>query len=142
VSSNAHDPIADARDPIANARFRVEIDGMPGTGATEVIFPEAKIVPRRKRPGVQYGMLTIRRGMTGSSEWYDWWDAARKSPTRGRRTVGVVVVDAARAEVTRWTFAGARPSGYAVSPLNALGREPLIETLELSISGLQMTFAR
>ena len=131
------------RDPLVNARFRVEIDGLPGTGATEVIFPEARIVTAgRKRRAVRYGTLTIRRGMTASSEWYDWWDTARKSATAGRRTVNIVLMDAERAEVTRWMFSGAQPSGYLVSPLNALGREPLIETLELSVAGLKMAFAR
>lgn len=131
------------RDPLVNARFRVEIDGLSGTGATEVIFPEARIVTAgRKRRAIQYGTLTIRRGMTASSEWYDWWDTARQSATAGRRNVSIVLMDAERTDVTRWVFSGAQPSGYLVSPLNALGREPLIETLELSVAGLKMAFAR
>ena len=44
-------------------------------------------------------------------------------------------------DVTRWMFSGAAPSGYLVSPLNALGQEPLIETLELSVAGLKMSFS-
>ena len=79
--------------------------------------------------------------MTTSSEWYDWWDRARQSPTAGRRTVSVVVMDASRADVARWVFASAQPSGYFVSPLNAMGREPLVETLELSVGGLKMESA-
>lgn len=127
-------------DPIVNARFRVEIDGLPGTGATEVIFPEARIVAQgRKRRVVQYGMLTIRRGMTASSEWYDWWDAARRSATAGHRSVSIVLMDSECADVARWMFSGAQCSGYHVSPLNALGREPLIETLELSVGGMALT---
>lgn len=128
-------------EPMINARFRVDIDGLAGTGATEVMFPEARIQGRKRR-AVHYGILIIRRGMTGSSDWYDWWDAARKSPTAGRRTITVVLMDGSRHDVARWTFSGAQPSGYAVSPLNALGREPLIETLELSVTGFKMTFAR
>ena len=129
------------REPIINARFRVEIDGIAGAAATEVIFPEARIQGRKRR-AVQYGILIIRRGMTGSSDWYDWWDAARKPSTAGRRTITVVLMDGGRNDVARWTFSGAQPSGYTVSPLNALGREPLIETLELSVTGFKMTFAR
>ncbi|HYN09830.1 MAG TPA: phage tail protein [Vicinamibacterales bacterium] len=132
----------DQREPFVNARFRVEIEGLQGTGATEVIFPEARIVTLGKRRRVvEYGRLTLRRGMTTSSEWYDWWDRARQSPTAGRKTVSVVLMDASRADVTRWTFASTRPSGYFVSPLNALGREPLVETLELSVGGLKMESA-
>ena len=54
--------MSNSRDPIMNARFRVEIDGLPGTGATEVIFPEARIVTRgRTRRTVEYGTLTLRQ---------------------------------------------------------------------------------
>jgi T4-like virus tail tube protein gp19 len=129
------------RQPLLNARFRIEIEGLPGTGATEVIFPEARIVGLRgKTRTVQYGTLTIRRGMTTSSDWYQWWDRARRSAAAARKEVSVVVMDGVRADVTRWTFASALPSAYSVSPLNALGSEPLIETLELSVGGLTMAF--
>jgi hypothetical protein len=129
------------RQPLLNARFRIEIEGLPGTGATEVILPEARLVGARGRArAVQYGSLTIRRGMTTSSDWYEWWDRARRSSTAARKSVSVVVMDSVRADVARWTFANALPSAYVVSPLNALGSEPLIETLELSVGGLTMAF--
>lgn len=131
----------DEREPLVNVRFRVEIEGLQGTGATEVIFPEARIVKGRgKARAVQYGHLTIRRGMTTSNEWYQWWDRARTSATAGRKRVTVVLMDRLRADVNRWTFSDARPSGYFVSPLNALAGEPLIETLELSVGGFKVEF--
>jgi len=127
--------------PLLNARFRVEVEGLPGTGAIEVIFPEARLVgPRGKARTVQYGSLTIRRGMTSSSDWYQWWDHARRSPTAARKEVSVIVMDSQRADATRWTFAKTLPSAYSVSPLNALGSDALIETLELSVGGLTMAF--
>ena len=131
----------DRADPFINARFRVEIDGFPAAGATEVIFPEARIVtgPRKTRV-VTYGPLILRRGMTRSPEWYQWWDRARTSSNPDRRNVNVVLMDASHEDVTRWSFSAALPSGYCVSPLNALGTQPLIETLELSVAGLQVTF--
>jgi phage tail-like protein len=131
----------DRRDPFINARFRVEIDGLPHTGATEVIFPEARIItgPRQTRM-VQFGGLVLRRGMTRSPDWYDWWDRARTSAKADRRNVSVILMDASRADVTRWLFSGAVPSAYGVSPLSALGNQPLIETLELSIAGLKVAF--
>jgi T4-like virus tail tube protein gp19 len=129
------------RQPLLNARFRIEVEGLPGTGATEVVFPEARIVELRgKARTVQYGSLTIRRGMTTSSDWYQWWDRARRSPTTARKDVSVVVMDSLRADAARWTFAKALPSAYSVSPLNALGSEPLIESLELSVGEMTMAF--
>lgn len=129
------------RQPLLNARFRIEIEGLSGTGATEVIFPEARIVGLRgKARTVQYGSLTIRRGLTSSSDWYQWWDRARRSPTAARKDVSVIVMDCLCADAARWTFARALPSAYSVSALSALGSEPLIETLELSVGGMTMAF--
>ena len=131
----------DRRDPFVNARFRVEIDGLPHTGATEVVFPEARIVAEPRKPRtVQYGLLVLRRGMTRSADWYDWWDRARTSANPDPRNISVVLMDASRVDVTRWMFSAALPSAYCVSPLNALGNQVLIETLELSVSGLTIAF--
>ncbi|MGE5835212.1 MAG: phage tail protein [Acidobacteriota bacterium] len=131
----------DRADPFINARFRVEIDGFPAAGAAEIIFPEARIVagPRKTRV-VTYGPLILRRGMTRSPEWYQWWDRARTSSNPDRRNINVVLMDASHEDVTRWSFSAALPSGYCVSPLNALGAQPLIETLELSVAGLHVAF--
>lgn len=128
------------RDPYVNARFRVEIDRLPVTGASAVIFPEAKIVRYAKRkPVVEFGRLTLRRGMTTSSDWYVWWDRARQSaPGSVRRAVTVVLMDASGSDVMRWAFSDAQPTGYGLSPLDAMGNEPLIETLELSVRGWKM----
>jgi phage tail-like protein len=133
----------DQREPFVNVSFRIEIEGLEGTGATEVIFPEARIIEREEQPRlVQFGRLTLRRGMTTSSEWYQWWDHARASADANGKNVTVVLMDRFRADVARWTFADAMPAAYLVSPLNALGGEPLIETLELSVGGLKMAFGR
>ena len=140
-SSGSPVPVTGEHQPLLNARFRVEIQGLPGTGATEVIFPEARIVrPRGKTPVVQYGTLTIRRGMTTSSDWYQWWDRARRSAKPTPKEVRIIVMDRTRADVTRWTFSGAAPSGYLVSPLNALSGETILETLELTVGGLTIAF--
>ena len=56
------------------------------------------------------------------------------------KEVRIIVMDRTRADVTRWTFSGASPSGYLVSPLNALGREAILETLELTVGGLTIAF--
>jgi hypothetical protein len=100
------------RQPFGNMRFRLEIDGLPGSGATEVLFPEARLLPGARKAGAaQYGPLIVKRGLTASRDWHEWWDAARRG----------------------WLFEGAAPVAYHLSPLNALGNEPVIETLELSV---------
>ncbi len=127
------------RQPFTNMRFRIEIEGMEGTGAVEVIFPDARIVagPRKLR-ATQYGTLTLRRGLTRSSEWYDWWSRARSSALE--REVLVVLLDERGTDAIRWTFTAAQPLGYLVSSLNALGNGPLIESLELNVGGFEASF--
>ena len=128
------------REPFGNMRFRIEIEGLQETGAVEVLFPEARLAagPRKSRL-VQYGTLTLRRGVTRSSDWYEWWDHARISRTL-RKVVTVVLLDESGANVNRWTFENARPCSYRLSNLNALGNEPLIETLELEIGAFSASF--
>ncbi|MDQ3445896.1 MAG: phage tail protein [Pseudomonadota bacterium] len=46
-----------------------------------------------------------------------------------------MLIDERGADITRRKFDGTRPCGYLLSNLNALGNEPLIETLELAIGG-------
>ena len=126
------------REPFGNMRFRLEIEGLRETGAVEVIFPEARLAagPRRSRV-VQYGTLIIRRGVTRSQEWYEWWNRARSSKISSKRSVAVVLMDERGASVHRWTFDNAEPRGYLLSSLNALGNAPLFETLELTVRGFE-----
>ena len=133
---------APARQPFTNMHFRVEIEGMRGSGALEVIFPESRIVVGpRKRRALQYGTLTLRRGLSRSREWYDWWTRAHGSANALERAVLVVLFDDRGAEAIRWTFRAAKPLGYLVSNLNALGNEVLMESLEMSVEGFEASFA-
>jgi phage tail-like protein len=133
----------DSRDPLTGARFRVEIDGLPAVAAVEVVLPEGRIVTERGKRLVRYGSLTLRRALTGSQDWYRWWDSARRPRARTRdvsRTVRVILIDRFQADVSRWTFPAAEPTAYSMSPLNALLSAPLIETLELSVGGFEGVF--
>jgi phage tail-like protein len=116
-------------------RFRVEIEGLRGTGALEVILPEGRIVATPGRPGaVQYGPLIVKRGLTDSRDWYTWWDATRRARRPPARAVRVTLLDEAGAEAGGWRFTGAVPVAYQLAPLHALGHEPLVETLELAVA--------
>jgi phage tail-like protein len=127
--------------PLGNMRFRVEIAGMQGSGAFEVIFPEARIRRSARNTSVtEYGTLSIRRGVSRSGDWFAWWDEARRAKSAPKRDVAIVLLDERGAEVNRWVFTGAAPSGYLLSNLNALGNDVLIETLDLSVSDVRAIF--
>jgi len=139
----AHDRQRHGRrsEPLIGAMFRIEIDGVSEVRAVEVVFPEARIASGRGEPVVQYGPLTLRRGLTASGDWYQWWNEARRPPARNiARTVRVILLDRIQADVNRWTFLEAVPTAYSVSPLNASVSAPLIETLELAVRGFEADF--
>lgn len=141
VARDNRQPHGRQLEPLLGATFRVEIDGVPDAGAVEVLFPEARIAGGRGKSLVQDGPLTLRRGLTDASNWYHWWDDARRPRARTiARTVRIIVLDRFQSDVNRWTFLEAVPTSYHVSPLNALVSAPLFETLELSVRGFEAAF--
>jgi len=132
--------------PLPSSRFRVEIEGLERSGATEVILPEARIVEEPgAAPGgpsrVRFGQLVVRRGMLGASDWFAWWSAARSSGAESRRRVTIVLMDHRGADAQRWTLIDAVPAAYSVSPLSAVNGQPLVESLELTVGDLAAELA-
>jgi phage tail-like protein len=139
-ASTKRSTVANAELPFTNLRFAVGIEGLESTRAVEVVFPTARIVSSpRKRRAVQFDTLVIRRGLTPSTEWYDWWNQARRS-TRAipRRQVTVVLQNSSGAEGMRWLFPDSVPLNYSLSPLNALVGAAVIESLELQVGGFEL----
>jgi phage tail-like protein len=129
---------AGGRDPFTNTRFRVEVEGLRSTGALEVVLPEARVVRSSRRPPqTRCGNLFLKRGLTASSDWYGWWDRARRSKAAAKTIVHVVLIDARGRDAVRWTLRDVRPVAYQVSTLNALGSEVVLETLEASVGGFE-----
>jgi len=102
----------------------------------EVFFPEARLLASgRHGRKPQYGTLFLKRGIPRSSDWYAWWDATRRSSKAVSRDIVVTLLDESGADVQRWLLCQATPVSYALSSLNAMGNEPLMETLELTVGG-------
>src|SRR5262245_15587287 len=96
---------ASSATPLLNMRFRVEVDGLRGSGAAEVVFPEARLGARtRNGRRTSYGPLVLRRGVTRANEWYAWWNEARKKGTARARSVTVTLLDESGTAARRWAF--------------------------------------
>lgn len=139
-------------NPYANYNFLVEIDGIDTQGAfIEVELPDVRVevieyragTDRnsgvRKLPGrVSYGPLTLRRGVVGALELYQWLRQTLQGDPGARRAMVVVLLDEARQEVLRWVFHNVFPTGYEFSGLEATGKTVLVESLTLAVEHMEL----
>ncbi len=90
-----------------------------------------------KIPGrTRYGNIVLRRGVTSSSELWDW----RQRIERGEqdlRSGAIVLLDAAMREKARWNFYGAWPVRYEGPLLDAQGEAISVEALELCVERME-----
>ena len=134
-------------DPLRNFRFRLEIDGIQQAGFSEVSGFDITIDPIDYREGnepthvrkltglTKYGNVTLKWGVTDSTELYDWHRQIVDGDIQ-RKNVAIVVVDEAGQDKARWAIAEAWPTKYDPVDLNAKGNDIAIETLELSNEGV------
>ena len=120
------------RHPFTSSRFAVGIERLGAFGAVEVVLPESRVVMAGRRRSIVHTALTLRRGLTTGTEWYDWWFESRRRAGSARR-VTLELLDAAGAPVIRWFFPDCIPQAYSVSPLSALREAVVLESLELAV---------
>ena len=138
------------QDPLRNFRFRLEIDGLPiagfsevtiGAATTDVVEYREGTDPSRVRklPGLtKYGHVTLKRGVTDSLELFDWHRRiVNGQVATNRKTVTIVVQDEAGADKARFVVIDAWPDKYDTVDPNAKGNDVFIETLELANEGIE-----
>ena len=134
--------------PYRNFNFRVEIDGLPESGFSEVVVPETRIEVveyregsdpssgTRKLPGrARVGNVVLRRGIDQDLALWNWFRTVRDGDL-DRRDVSIVLLDAGRVEVRRWNVRRAWPTAYSFGPLQGRGNDVVVETLELACEGV------
>ncbi|MEO8434250.1 MAG: phage tail protein [Pyrinomonadaceae bacterium] len=142
--------------PYSNYNFLVDLgtgdSNSPQAGFCEVILPYAAVdviqyrsgndkeSGVRKIPGrAHYGNVIFKRGVIGSLDLYQWWDDVRNGNVKSARTVTVQLQNEDHTEIVMvWKFLRAWPVRYEFSPLDAKGKETLIESLELAFERLEM----
>jgi len=93
---------------------------------------------REDRDTHQVRKLDLRRGVLGTLSWYQWWNAVRNGE-QSTRTITVSLLNEDRTSaVLTWKFMRARPVNHRYSPLNAMGTEPFVESLEIAFERLEM----
>jgi len=138
-------------DPYRNFKFRVEIDGLTVAGFSECDIPAATVevieyregseeVTPRKLPGlVKYSNITLKRGVTNTKEFFQWFRLVVQGKiSQARRNMSIALLDDEGNEVARWKFRNAWPTKYEGPKLNARTSEVAIETLEITHEGLDL----
>ncbi|MCL1848315.1 MAG: phage tail protein [Clostridiales bacterium] len=130
-------------DPYLNYRFLIEIDGIVQAGFSECSGLSSKIdVVQyreggdlgnvRKLPGqANYPDITLKWGLTDSSEMYDWHLNAINGMTE-RKNCSIIVLGDDKEEVVRWNIYDAWPNAWTGPTLNAKGSDVAIEQMTLT----------
>jgi len=130
-------------DPYRAYNFKLEIQGVTEGHFTSCSNMAIKVDAIEYREGgtgqvvhrlpgrVHYDPITLRYGLTASSDLWDWMMTAVKG-TVERKNVSIVILDADGAtEVARWDLVNAWPSVWRGAMLDALSHEAAIEELTL-----------
>ena len=145
-------------NPYGRFNFLVSLGGASGDGAPgsvvggyfEVILPTAemelteyragneKVNSPRKMTGLtKYSDVTLRRGLVGSTDLWEWFKAVRDGAL-DRRNVTVTLLDEAHRPVMTWRLSNCLPVKYTGPTLNARGDDVAIEELTLSVERLEI----
>lgn len=92
----------------------------------------------RRLPGpLEYGDITLRYGLTQSTDLWNWFQTSVRGKVE-RRLVQIVVLDADGATpVVQWNLSNAWLSEWNGAMLNALSREVAIESMTLVFESLE-----
>ena len=143
-------------EPIRSFRFLIRVDGGISAAFTgcSALKMEAETLQARTGADLRgvrdytpvltrYAPVTLRRGVVGDFEFFDWVCSASAGVNTGptgndlRRTVEIVTINDLGQPGVVWTLTGAIPVGYEVSPLDSGRSEVLTESLTLAYTGLQ-----
>ena len=94
----------------------------------------------RKLTGLNRALdVTLRRGVIGSLNLYQWLDQIRDGDQGAARTVRIHLQSEDRsAIVMTWTLLRARPVRHVAGPLNAKGTDVAMEELTLAYERLEI----
>jgi phage tail-like protein len=83
--------------------------------------------------------VTLKRGVIGSLDLYNWLDQIRNGDQTARRTVTVQLQDEAHTQVVQtWKLLRATITKHVSGPMNAKGSDVAMEELTISYERLQM----
>ncbi|MHC5595435.1 MAG: phage tail protein [Nostoc sp.] len=109
---------------------------------SEVTFQKGQSkgqVVTTKLPGnVKSGNLTLRRGITKSMDFWNWFEKVQQGKwSEQRRLVALSIYNQGNQEVARFELAGAWPASYKIADVNARSHDIEIEEVEVAFEGFK-----
>lgn len=143
----------DRHGPYRGNRFIVEIGDiaiadfsrvhLPAAGAAVVDYRtgnDKNWNTRKLRGATEYETLVLERGVTESTELYDWFKQTENGAVdEVRKNIAVILNDEENQEAVRWEFTDAWPIRYEPPLLDANTNEVAVETLEIAHEGMERT---
>ena len=138
---------SDRHGPYLDYRFAVELDALIVAGFAEVSGLERELETEEYEEGgvnhfthslptrVSYPTLTLERGVTDSTELWDWAERAANGLIE-RKNVRVIILDEQGQEARGWEFRDAYPVRWAGPELSAEQGAVAMEALELTHRGI------
>jgi len=136
-------------DPYRNFRFKVDIDGIEVASFAEATIPDSTtdsvdyregtdFTFSRKLSGLtKYGTITLKRGLTDSTELYEWKKLVEDKGAQGaRKNISLILIDEAGDEKEQWDIQAAWPTKYDSSDFSAKGNDVVIESFDLVHEGV------
>lgn len=140
----------DERDPAPTFKFWVELENIVVAEFKECgglrierevqkieeggINDHVHILPGRSK----YSNITLKRGITDSSELWDWYQAGLYDGKVKRVNFSILLRNVEGEVVKRWNVLDAFPTKWEGSSLNTESNTIAIETLEIAHHGLQL----
>lgn len=95
--------------------------------------------PRKITGSYKIPDVTLKRGLIGSLDLYEWLDEVRNGSQSALRTVTIQLLSEDRASVAmEWKLTAARPIKYTGPTMNGAGTEVAIEELVLACERLDI----
>jgi phage tail-like protein len=140
------------KDAFTTFHFGIEIDGITDCLFDEVTGLDAKMEVFEvkegglnshihKLPGrISHSPITLKRGMTTSSELWDWYvNVMTKSDRQNLlKDISILQFDQTRTEKQRWNLKGAFPVKWVGPNFKASDSQLAIESIELAYQDLAL----
>ncbi|MCG5501141.1 phage tail protein [Ectothiorhodospira lacustris] len=147
MAKNQNNPGAGATgewtDPYTSFHFAIDINGVTEARFVECSSISVDVEAIRYRqagaheivhrlPGrVEYSDLTLRYGMTSSTQLWEWMESSIAGNVDRRHVSVILYGHDGATEVTRWNLRNAWPRSWRGTPLDALGNQVAVESLVL-----------